>query len=94
MNSEAPPDGTDAEQDAASCGAAFAAVKKNVVERVRAEVSDRDWRLFWRVVVDGQSAVDVGKEYGVSANAVRLVKMRILRRMREVWSEVKAGAEY
>jgi hypothetical protein len=93
MNSEAPQGTADAEPDVASCGTAFAAVKKSVVERVRAEFSDRDWRFFWRVVVDGQSAVEVGKEYGVSANAVRLVKMRILRRMREVWGEVKTPGE-
>lgn len=89
MDSEAPGGDSDADPDVASCGVAFAAVKKDVVERVRAEFSDRDWHLFWRVVVDGQSAVEVGEEFGVSANAVRLVKMRILRRMRAVWSEVK-----
>ena len=54
-----------------------------VVSRVRNEFSDRDWRFFWRVVVDGQSAVDVGQEFNVTANTVRLVKMRILRRLRE-----------
>jgi RNA polymerase sigma-70 factor (ECF subfamily) len=52
------------------------------VTEVRQQVGDRDWRFFWRVVVDGQSAVEVGKEFGVSANAVRLVKMRVLRRLR------------
>jgi len=53
------------------------------LEQVRTEFSDRDWRIFWRVVVDGQSAVDVGEEFGITANAVRLVKMRLLRRLRE-----------
>lgn len=53
------------------------------LSRIRAEFSDRDWRFFWRLVVDGQSAVDVADEFGVTANAVRLVKMRILRRLRE-----------
>ena len=53
------------------------------LERVRAEFSDRDWRFFWRVVVDGQSAPEVGTEFGVTANAVRIVKMRVLRRLRE-----------
>jgi RNA polymerase sigma-70 factor (ECF subfamily) len=80
---------SDAAPDVASCGAAFTAVKQDVVQRVRAEFSDRDWRFFWRVVVDGQSAVEVGEEFGVTANTVRLVKMRILRRMRTVWSEVR-----
>jgi RNA polymerase sigma-70 factor (ECF subfamily) len=56
---------------------------QQLVAQVRAECSERDWRFFWRVVVDGQSAVEVGEEFGVTANAVRLVKMRILRRLRE-----------
>ena len=56
---------------------------REMIGRVREKVSERDWRFFWRVVVDGQSAVEVGEEFGVTANAVRLVKMRILRRLRE-----------
>jgi len=55
---------------------------QQVVRRIRGEVSERDWKFFWRVVVDGQSAADVGREFGVTANTVRLVKMRMLRRLR------------
>lgn len=62
-------------------------ISNPVVDRVKNEFSDRDWRFFWRVVVDGQSAVDVGAEFDVTANTVRLVKMRILRRLREAFSE-------
>jgi RNA polymerase sigma-70 factor, ECF subfamily len=57
-----------------------------IVAQVRNEFSARDWQLFWRVVVDGQSAGEAGAEVCVSANAVRLVKMRILRRFRELVS--------
>lgn len=56
---------------------------EQTVIQIRSEVSERDWRFFWRVVVDGQSAAEVGREFGVSANAVRLVKMRVLRRLRQ-----------
>lgn len=52
------------------------------VHEVRDSVGERNWRLFWRVAVDGQSAVDVGREFGVTANTVRIVKMRVLRRLR------------
>jgi RNA polymerase sigma-70 factor (ECF subfamily) len=52
------------------------------LETVRSVVGERDWKFFWRVAVDGQSAVEVAQEFGVSANAVRLVKMRVLRRLR------------
>lgn len=49
---------------------------------VRGKISDRDWKMFWRVVVDGQSAVEVGEEFNVTANTVRIVKMRVLRRLK------------
>ena len=54
-----------------------------VIERVRADVSERDWKFFWRGAVYGQSAADVGREFGVTANTVRLVKMRMLRKLRQ-----------
>lgn len=57
------------------------------IEQIKSEVSQRDWKFFWRVVVDGQSAADVGREFGVTANTVRLVKMRMLRRLRKSLGE-------
>jgi len=58
-------------------------IDQRQLELVRSQFSDRDWRMFWRVVVDGQSAVEVGDEFGVTGNTVRIVKMRLLRRLRE-----------
>jgi RNA polymerase sigma-70 factor (ECF subfamily) len=58
-----------------------------VCSQIRSEFSERDWRLFWRVVADGQPAAEAGAEYGVSANTVRLVKMRVLRRLRQLVAE-------
>ena len=49
---------------------------------IRKKVSERDWKMFWRVVVDGQSAVEVGEEFSVTANTVRIVKMRVLRKLK------------
>ena len=54
------------------------------MDRIRAEFSDRDWKVFWRVVVDGQTSKEAGEQFQMSSNAVRLVKMRMLRRFREV----------
>lgn len=54
-----------------------------LVRQVKDCVSQRDWQFFWRVVVDGQSAVEVGDEFGVTANTVRIVKMRVLRKLRQ-----------
>ena len=61
------------------------------LEQVRSQFSERDWRMFWRVVVDGQSAVDVGEEFDVTANAVRIVKMRLLRRLREHFANLEVA---
>lgn len=52
--------------------------------QVRNEFSDRDWRLFWRIVVDGQPPSEAAAEHGISANAARLVKMRVSRRFRQL----------
>jgi RNA polymerase sigma-70 factor (ECF subfamily) len=59
---------------------------RDAVRRVQSQVSPRDWQVFWRVAVDGQSAGEAGAEFGMTANAVRLVKMRILRRLRATTS--------
>lgn len=60
---------------------------KAMIQQVKSQVSERDWKFFWRVVVDGQSAVEVAQEFGVTANTVRLVKMRLLRRLRGALSD-------
>lgn len=74
-------DGSTSGSMAAGTGAEKGALA-DTFAAIRTEVGERDWKFFWRVAVDGQSAADVGREFGVSANAVRLVKMRVLRRLR------------
>jgi len=44
---------------------------------------DRTWRAFWRVVVDGQPAVAVADELGMTAAAVYKAKSRVLSRVRQ-----------
>ena len=55
---------------------------QKVIKNVRANISQRDWKLFWRIAVDGQSAADAARELGITANAARLVKMRVLKRLK------------
>jgi len=61
---------------------------ESAIDMVRAAVGERNWLLFWRTAVDGQSAAEVGEEFDVTANAVRLAKMRVLRRLREQVDEL------
>lgn len=41
------------------------------------------WQACWKYVAEGRSAADVGRELGLSANAVRVAKCRVLRRLRQ-----------
>lgn len=64
-----------------------------VVEKFRKSVSERDWQIFWRIVVDGQAPRDVAQEQGLTANTVRIVKTRLLRKLRELLTAPAAEPE-
>jgi RNA polymerase sigma-70 factor (ECF subfamily) len=57
------------------------------VEKVRGEFSEKNWLIFWRVVVEEGITAEVAEEFGVSTNVVRLAKSRISRRLREVFEQ-------
>ncbi len=52
------------------------------IELVRAEFEDRTWKVFWRSAVEGEPTADIARDLGISANAVRQAKSRVLRRLR------------
>jgi RNA polymerase sigma-70 factor, ECF subfamily len=58
-----------------------------LVRRLRqlmeAEFEPKTWQACWKHVTEGRSAADVGQELGISANAVRVAKCRVLCRLRE-----------
>ena len=62
--------------------ATTAKIDEGLLQQLQLEFSHRDWTMFWRIVVDGQSAVEVAKEFDVTANTVRIVKMRVLKKLR------------
>lgn len=57
--------------------------RQQLLAKVQAEFSDRNWQIFWRVVVEDHDTADVAQEFGVTPNVVRLAKSRILKRLRE-----------
>lgn len=61
----------------------FSALVQRALGQLRAEFEPRTWQAFWRVTVDGLSAGDAAAELGMTANAVRMGKSRVLRRLRE-----------
>jgi RNA polymerase sigma-70 factor (ECF subfamily) len=49
---------------------------------MQAEFAPATWKACWECAVEGRSAVEVGRELGLSAGAVRAAKFRVLCRLR------------
>ncbi len=56
---------------------------RTALELIRAEFEERTWRAFWRMAVDERSSPDVAAELGMTKQAVRQAKCRVVRRVRE-----------
>jgi len=52
------------------------------LELIRGDFEPRTWQAFWRIAVDEVPTADVAAELGISVNAARLAKSRVLRRLR------------
>jgi RNA polymerase sigma-70 factor, ECF subfamily len=61
----------------------FSALVRRAMTLLRGEFEERTWQAFWRVTADGRPAPEVAAELGMTANAVRMAKSRVLRRLRE-----------
>ena len=53
------------------------------LELIQVEFENRTWQAFWRVVVEGQTPVDAGRDLGMTAGAVHNAKYKVLRRLRQ-----------
>jgi RNA polymerase sigma-70 factor, ECF subfamily len=53
------------------------------LDLIRGEFQDRTWQAFWRSAVEEQPTAQIAADLGVSANAVRQYKSRVLRRLRQ-----------
>jgi RNA polymerase sigma-70 factor (ECF subfamily) len=53
------------------------------LELVRAGFEDHTWRAFWMATVERRSTAEVAAALGMSPQAVRQAKCRVLRRLRE-----------
>lgn len=61
---------------------------RRALDLVRKHFEERTWRAFWRVTVDQDSTADVAEDLGMSVNAVRKAKSRVLHRLREEFGEL------
>lgn len=55
---------------------------RRLLEVMRTDFELATWQACWECVVNGRTAVDVGKEFHLSAGAVRAAKFRVLCRLR------------
>jgi RNA polymerase sigma-70 factor (ECF subfamily) len=53
------------------------------LEHIRGEFEERTWTMFWRATVDGHATRDIAADLGVTPDAVRVAKSRILKRLRQ-----------
>jgi RNA polymerase sigma-70 factor, ECF subfamily len=61
----------------------FSALVRRALVQLRGEFEPKTWQAFWRTTVDDQTSSAVAAELGTTANAVRMAKSRVLRRLRE-----------
>jgi RNA polymerase sigma-70 factor (ECF subfamily) len=63
-------------------------VLRGAVELVLDGCGETTRRAFWRTVVDGEAPADVAADLGLTANAVYLIRSRLLRRIRDEFADV------
>jgi RNA polymerase sigma-70 factor (ECF subfamily) len=56
-------------------------VVRRALEIMRADFEPATWQACWQLVVDGRPAAEVGAALGLTANAVYLARLRVLRRL-------------
>ena len=63
-------------------------VLRRALAMLRRDVEERTWQAFWRAVVEGHAPADIAADLGMTANAVYLIKARLLRRLRDEFGEL------
>lgn len=62
---------------------AVPSILPQVIELLRGEFEQRTWQSFWRTVVEGHETAEVAASLGITVNAVRKAKCRVLKRFRQ-----------
>jgi RNA polymerase sigma-70 factor (ECF subfamily) len=59
-----------------------------VLDLIQSEFSETAWKAFWQTTVEERSAKETAAKLGMTPGAVRQIKYRILRRIREELGDV------
>jgi RNA polymerase sigma factor (sigma-70 family) len=95
--------GTATEEKMPDCSGGFEALwddewKQNLLraalERLRREVTARDYQVFHAYVIEGMPAARVAKILGVNIGQVYLIKYRLSRKLKKVIQDIEAARKY
>lgn len=59
-------------------------VLRRSIEVVRGEFTEKTWQAFWRTVVEGHDSSQVAEEIGMSPQAVRNARYKVIRRIKQL----------
>ena len=60
---------------------------KQALANIRPHFSEKTWRAFWRVVIDGRETNDVANELAMNPGTIRVAKSRVLKRLRQEFGD-------
>jgi RNA polymerase sigma-70 factor (ECF subfamily) len=63
-------------------------VLRRLLDRIRPDFAPATWQAFTRLVIDGAPTPDVAAELGITVNAVRIAKSRVMQRLRQEIGEL------
>ncbi len=64
-------------------GRAEAEVMRRAAELIKDDFEEHTWQAFWLSAVEDLPAADIGERLGMTKNAVRQAKFRVMNRLRE-----------
>jgi RNA polymerase sigma-70 factor (ECF subfamily) len=64
------------------------ALYRRALDFLREHFEERTWQAFWLTVVEGRAPVNLTKELGMTAPAIRQAKSRVLRRLKQELGEL------
>jgi len=76
------PQSSDSQEPPSEVGTQTLVVRRALNE-IRDEFQPTTWQAFWRTTIDQETAAAVGEELGMTPDAVRHAKRRVLMRLRE-----------
>jgi RNA polymerase sigma-70 factor (ECF subfamily) len=63
-------------------------VLRRAAEIIRNDFEPHTWQAFWRSVVEGHETADIAADLGMTPNAIRQARHRILARLKETLGEL------